>query len=387
MQASPFAELRQLLSKGESPHTWDCILRLFARWPECSERDLALDYANTHLESWSSKLRTAHCSAPYAILCWPLIRHLDFVGGRLTIRWYERFSEENQLAAISLEAKQFEKYASLLSKLRSLRELQLYKDINWIKGIKGLRKLPELTSITLETTGSLESLTGLEAVQGLTFLKANLPRVTDFSAFRTLHKLEELHLVSPYLDADCFGDTSSLRSLKLFRLESCEHLRFLREARQLQHAKIVFADGKGCLVDMEDFKHLQELRELRLLGCGALADLFWLGELKQLEKLQLQGSGESGAETLQRLDKLEELHLRLSKVRSLDLSDLKALEVLELRDCTALEWLYGWEDLPRLEKLTIRNCPRLKGMDAYRNQAGYISLSGQVLRKFVKELI
>ncbi|KAF8028483.1 hypothetical protein BT93_E1181 [Corymbia citriodora subsp. variegata] len=192
----------------------------------------------------------------------------------------------------------------------------------------------------------------------------------------SLKKLQSLLLGNCQKLPELPYSIGNLESLEIMDLSSTMIARLPRSIENLKKLKVLKMENTHLRKFPKDIKNLDKLEEIDLSRCKNLKgqicfDFRGLSSLKILRLSSTKTSGLpwsddrfSGRQTFSSLSHLHRLDLsECDQVRALpklppNLSKLKLLQLLEISHCS-VQTLDGLENMPRLRKLSLFNCPSL----------------------------
>lgn len=325
---SGFAELRAILIKEPTKEMWERLLALFLHWPTCDERDLAVQYAQGHLGSWSPWLRSFSSIAPHHP-AWPLARSVTLKEAEC--RHWRRLKNYPQITHLTLEAPLSRRDLEGLEELETLRGLCLKRCV-WLEDTKRLAGLSHLQTLLLQGCDQVREVTGIAPLHNLRVLEVTeAPQLLDISPLAAL-PLERLSLRGNLAlsTIDVLGDISTLQTLDL---------------------------GSCVQLDTDQVSILSKIPHLRSLALSDLPSLKRLPTLPSLCSLDISFCG--ALDTLQGLEASTAL-TQLQAVGASLLHDIRALtahrliERLDFSRCIALKDIAALASLPSLSDLNLR---------------------------------
>lgn len=384
---STFARLRELLSLGPSHQNWDTLINVLENWEDEDDKELALEYTRQHVLQWPTDLRRLIEPHPQHS-CWSLAGRVHWKGGTHT-----------SLEALPLT--QLKQYTNIV-------ELELF-DWDHIQEASIFKELPHLEHINLTNCNQLLYISGCSQLPNLRHLAINECPVfqgcsdaTPYPALRELKligctHLEEFHAEHyPSLERLWVSKNAAIRALDLKQLSAltyvnindCNHIRrlsirglkditFLSTSHsnpelQIQGLEalsnlqtLLLHNYPECEKKASDFSDLQHMEKLETLiiertsveGFGGLSNL------QKLKKLQVEAfyNVESIDDALYSIPYLEVLNLKRGTfVREIDLTPLKNLQYLLLRELESLESIKGLEASSQLSTLVVVDCNELE---------------------------
>jgi Leucine-rich repeat (LRR) protein len=246
-----FAKLRTLLAQKGSKRRWRQVLKLFEEWPDENEREVALSYAESHLESWPEDIRTSP-------------KQEDKHPGRILARYLELNKP------ISDTGEQTLSYQHITYlKVTQSEEIESWDWLSTFSHIKGL----DLSECWLKDVDSLAGFTDLRTL--------NLSRcygLKDVSGLKKLTKLTSLDMGGCeslyYEKVSKLGDAlANLIHLEYLNLSDCGQffdLDFLANMTKLHTLGLV--DSHQNLDTVDALTKLPNLRNIDLFRCSSWAD-------------------------------------------------------------------------------------------------------------------
>lgn len=379
--------------------------KTFVRLGECASGSYQLNANTRHLS-------VSHCIQPQF---WDEIKHLrglrtflslyDIQLGRVSKIPHDFFKKVSRLRVLSLEKTDITELPDSIDRLKHLR----YLDVSNTP----IQKLPE----TLSTLSTLQILR-LKKANGIPCLPKNFCDLTNL-VFVDWDKGDIKNLQSKPCN---IGNLVSLRTLPFFVVGDKEgyHITELKDMKHLEgsicisnlekvkdgiEAKEAMLSCKFSLERLElewrtlrndtsvgdvlvGLKPHDNLKELQIVKYGFHAFPQWLSHLPMLETLHLKGCHCIELPALGQLPTLKTLHLEeMSRLRYLDhnfsgapisgtIGCFPSLESLILYDMEDLrEWTgLGANDMPRLCKLEIVDCPHLEGLPSMNHLTSFVDL-------------
>jgi hypothetical protein len=293
MDSQRFSELRSHLTQPSSEH-WQALLTLLTFWPEGEGREIALEYALTHLDEWPDSLRKTATTRLDAAL-WPLFRSLDSSFQRIAYRRVRFLAEWGGL--------------------QNITDLTLSENKLMAAGYLELSKSPHLRTLhSLRCANTEADDIGLSAfltrfpLDALKTLKASSNDLTEqFVQF--LERQPELALESLDLSSNPLHQRGLKQLLEGSILRSCRHLKLNShpslykeietlvhnpEIRQLESLSFTLSPMVGDALlhlGQGSWSHLQELE---LSFCDAdnfgLQRMFEQAQWPSLTSLDLSGN-------------------------------------------------------------------------------------------------
>ncbi|KAH9288821.1 hypothetical protein KI387_032938, partial [Taxus chinensis] len=234
-------------------------------------------------------------------------------------------------------------------KLKSLK-LNGYKNLKRVSGMKGLEELAILQIC------ECPELVHLPCLQDLSCLE--MIRVDGCGKLKSVELNGCKHLKS-------VSGMSGLEELAILNICECPELEYLPCLQGLSSLESITVDECGKLKSLElngyknlkrvsGMKGLEELAILQICECPELVHLPCLQDLSCLEMIRVDGCGKLKSVELNGCKKLK----RMSGMRGLD-----ELVILNICECTELEYLACLQGLTCLKMVTIDGCRKLKSFE------------------------
>jgi len=259
-ESTCFAQLRNILSQEPSWRAWNDLLELFEDWEEEEEQELALDYAQQHLESWP-----LHCRQFQEYLpehpCWPLAR--CFMAMTARIKDLNKWLKDSPIEVLHIE-----------------------EEMDWEN--HAFVRLPQLKQLFIDDCYSLIRLNCLANLQSLTHLEIVGPEIENLDALTHMKQLEHLDLqIHVCLDLEVLSRLRKLRSLSIYITDEFTTIASLEALSELTELEELYLHDFSALTDLSALAQLTQLKKLHLVGCYDLTDISPLSQLTQLEELNL----------------------------------------------------------------------------------------------------
>ena len=373
MSQDRFATLRSLLQRPSSLEEWNHLITFLQQWPDAGQQQLAVDYAEMHLNTWDDRHRIAKEINP-ELPWWSLIRHVNLQNANTSESIAALESNQEVLAQITCltlgALSRYQKVTRILSERSGLSELTYLDlerralsgtELKQLMRAPALQSLQELhlngTHLTSNDWRELFSSAFVSSVRRFALTRGML----DFESLAALAQSPHLRLEELLLDATLqdpmaatmLASATSLRELKALRL---------RFPLQLQPAEILFRSPLFQGVDT---------LELRTVGNSAFWRLFvqahQLSDLRSLTFSRSAFDNDSWrvfltSPALQQLEHLcffscDVMGRRLEAFRQTPFPRLTHLDLsLNTLNEQACKALARHKELPELRKLVLGHC-------------------------------